>query len=116
MLYKQFSFISYKDGVLSDEIVLGVTVRSGSKIIKQLTLKEIKEQMSRRWKLQDQSVFDGMLIVDFAERGYGTEFIDTRATAGGFKQLSVELDVVNAGTVNLVEMYSDYYEEIALNG
>ena len=64
MLYKQFSFISYKDGVLSDDIVLGVTVRSGSKIIKQLTLKEIKEQMSRRWKLQNQSVFDGMLIVD----------------------------------------------------
>ena len=114
MLYKQFAFISYVDGALSDDVIKGVTIKSGSKIIKQYSVTEIKEQMRRRSHNTDEALLKGMLIVDFAERGHGTEFIDTRASAGGFKQLSIELDVVAVGTDNQIDAFSDYYEEIPL--
>lgn len=115
MLYKQITIMGIKDGVLSDDIVQGVTIKSGAKIIKQLSATQIKAKMMRKSKNGLASEIDGMLVVDFAERGHGSEFIDTRRVEGGFLQLSVELDVVDAGTDNLVEIYSDYFEAIPLS-
>jgi len=112
LLYKQFSFISYKDGVLSDEIIQGITVRAGSKVIKSYSVLEIKEQMRRRFGQTSEALMTGMLIVDFAERGHGTEFLDTRPEFRGFKQLTVELDVISAGGDNHIDQYSDYFDTI----
>ncbi len=114
MLYKQFTIIGLVDGALSDGIVQGVTIKSGSKIIKQYSALELKENMARLGKNTDINLYKGVLVVDLAERGHGTEFIDTRALQGGYKQLSVELDVLAVGTDNEIQLYSDYYEEIPL--
>ena len=115
MLYKQITIVGIEDGALSDNIVQGVTIKSGAKIIKQLSATQIKAKMMRKSRSGDEAEITGMLVVDFAERGHGTEFIDTRRNEGGFLQLSVELDVVDSGTDNLVEIYSDYFEAIPLS-
>ena len=114
LLYKQFTFASIVDDALSDGIINGVTIRSGSKIIKQYSLYEIKEQMRRRFGQASEALMTGFLIIDFGERGHGTEFVDTRQNEGGFLQLSAELDVTAVGTDNQVIMYTDYYEELPL--
>jgi len=114
MLYKQITIFGIKDNILSDDIVKGVVIKAGSKIIKQLTAQQIKSKMMRKSRSGNESEINGMLVIDFSERGHGTEFIDTRRAEGGFLQLSVELDVVSAGTDNLVEVYSDYFEAIPL--
>jgi len=111
MLYKQFTIVGLVNGGLSDKVVNGVTIKSGSKIIRHYSAKELKENMAKLSRA-DVSLYKGVLIVDLAERGHGTEFIDTRALQGGYKQLSVELDVTAVGTDNEVQLYSDYYEEI----
>jgi len=110
MSYKQLSFVSYVDGVLSDAIIQGITVRAGSKILRQYTSAEIKENMMKRFELSSQSQITGFLVVDFGERGHASEFLNTLTSNDGFKQLTIEMDVVNAGTNNLVEQYSDYLE------
>lgn len=110
MSYKQFSFVSYVDGALSDAIIQGVTVRAGSKIIRQYTTAEIKENMLRRFGFSDTNLIKGFLVIDFGERGHASEFLNTIQSNEGFKQLTIEMDVIAAGANNLVEQYSDYLE------
>jgi len=110
MSYKQFTFASYVDGVLSDATINGITVRAGSKILRQYTSAEIKENMMKRYGLASSASITGFLVVDFGERGHATEFLNTLVSSDGFKQLTVEMDVVKTGTNALIELYSDYLE------
>jgi len=110
MSYKQFSFVTAVDNVLSDATIQGITVRAGSKILRQYTALEIKENMMKRYGLASNASIVGMYVIDFGERGHATEFCNTLVSNDGFKQLTIEMDVIKTGTNALVELYSDYLE------
>jgi len=112
MSYKQLSFISYVDGALSDAVINGITVRAGSKILRQYTAAEIKENMMKTFELSSSAQIVGFHVISFGERGHASEFLNTLTSNDGFKQLTVEMDVTMSGANCLVEQYSDYLEVV----
>lgn len=112
VLHKQLTLASIVDGVLVDTIIDSITLKGGQKVIKQMSALEIKEAMRKSSNVTDQSLFNGFLILDNAERGKNTSFINTRRSEGGFTNYTLEMSVKKVGTTNLVNLYTDYLEEV----
>lgn len=113
MNYKQLAFVSTIDGELSDAVINGVVIKSGTKVIRSYTADVLKAHMRRQigGQITDADL-KGILIVDFGERGHITEFLNTISAQGGFKQLTIELDVNSSAGVDVVRQYSDHLELI----
>ena len=95
------------DGVASNAVINSVKLKSGTTVFMEINADDLRADNIDRYGITTETDADGILKLDFAERGRASDLLDTR---GNFNTLQLVLDVTKQTGTNTVTVYSDVLE------
>jgi len=107
--YRGLLIASLLDGVRSNAVINGVKLKSGTTVFAEWTADDLRALNLTRHAVRTEADMDGLLYLDFCERGRISDVLDTRGTQ--FNTLELVLDVTKtADKINNVVIYQDVFD------
>ncbi len=107
--YRGLLIASLLDGVRSNAVINGVKLKSGTTVFAEWTADDLRALNLTRHAVRTEADMDGLLYLDFCERGRISDVLDTRGTQ--FNTLELVLDVTKtADKTNNVVIYQDVFD------
>jgi len=106
-VYRRFLIASEVDGVRNNAVIKGAKIKSGTTVFMEWTAEDLRAFNIDKYNIKDESNVDGLLMIDFAERGRLSDSLDTR---GQFNTLELILDVEKQSGTNKVTVYYDVFD------
>jgi hypothetical protein len=115
LVYNRFAVCASVDGVYSDDVIKNIKIKSGTTVFMDWSYDDFKAFNDLQYAIQGAD-FKGITILDFIERSFMTDGLDTRKIQGrpSFSTLELILDVVKQSGTNKIHVFSDYLEQTGI--
>jgi hypothetical protein len=97
-LYKAISVVATHDGLRTNDIINNIIVKSGETVFLNWDAETIRALNNLKFKPETTSGLDGIMVIEFDERGMLSDMLNTVTSQGGFNTLEVVLDVTKSAT------------------
>lgn len=106
-VYRRFLIAGLVDNVRNNALIKGVKVKSGTTVFMEWDADDLRAFNIDKHNIRTETDADGLLLIDFSERGRVSDALDTR---GQFNTLELVLDVEKQAGTNKVIIYSDVFD------
>jgi len=105
--YRNLLIASTVDGNRNSSLIKGIKLKSGTTVFAEWDAEDLRALNVDRHAIRDENDVNGLLLLDFAERGRISDLLDTRVN---FNTLELVLDVEKQDGVNKVTVYQDVFD------
>jgi len=97
-LYKGISIVATNDNLRTNEVINNVIIKSGETVFLNWDAETIRALNNFQYRPETTAGLDGIMVVDFTERSFLSDMLNTVTAQGGFNTLEVVLDVTKSGS------------------
>lgn len=108
--YQGFLLSATNDGVLTDNIINNIRIKSGTTVFVDMKAETIQRFNELDFRIQKDENYTGLYYVDFTPRGRLSDVLNTMTAQGGFNTLEIILDISNVTESTQIDVFSDYVD------